>query len=295
MAEIFLLKPMCKPSKNFKILFEERKSTSADGVENIFYDPSKLLEACGLKAVLNKEPFEYITTAGRVWEFYLLRFASDIHKSEYNHLIKSIGRKQSPIEGCRRSNLGNPFDKWKGNYKAIDNNDLSKATLSFVKKLVSRQCPIRQNGTDDFSQKRKKAAKSFFNYLTGGTIKQNFFNELRDCPDMQIRLAKLINEYPSNKLFITSGLMTCLYGGKNVDWVDSKLSIAVYRSLNNFVKTETMQITHQLLKATGSNKKFKPPFKNIYDVNFGNRERVILNFRIQTWLKLLEDTLNASR
>ena len=155
MAEISLLS---KKSINLKTLFEERRTPSSDHetLEDIFYDPSRLLKVCGLKGVLEDEPFKYIRTAGTVWEFYLLRFTVNIGCRQYNRLTKPISRQQPPIDGCSRRKLGNPYDIWLYNYPRIENRYLRKATESFAKKLVSRNCPIRQlklKRNKDFEEK----------------------------------------------------------------------------------------------------------------------------------------------
>lgn len=294
MREISLLS---KKSTNLKTLFEERKDPSSDHEtpEDVFYDPSKLLAKCGLKSVLDDEPFRYIITAGSVWEFYLLRFAKNIGRRQYNKLIKSISWPQEPIDGCTRRRVGNPYNIWPNNYPKIKNPSLQKATESFANKLVSRKCPIRQRGSDNFATKRKDAAKFFFNYLIGGKITKYLFNKLRECEDFQDRLLLLVKTYPQKDLFITSGLMTCLYGGKNTQWVNAKLANAVVTAMKRKTSSPIVENVCTILTSKKNNKYFKPPYKNIYDVKGRNRERVNINFRIQTWLKLLEDTLRASK
>lgn len=302
MAEISFLS---KQNKKLRCLFEERKTqlSGHEALEDIFYDPSKLLDDCGLKGVLDDEPFKYIRTAGSVWEFYLLRFVSKIGRRKFNNLIKPISSEQDPINGCRRTKLGNPFDKWHENYPMIKNSHLQKATQSFADKLVSRKCPIRQlKGSNDFDEKRKKAAEAFFRYLIGGEsgrkITKVLFEKLKGYDDFQDRLLLLVKTYPQYDLFITSGLMTCLYGGKNVEWVDAKLASAVANALKSKYHRNPMPVVQNVCNIIDSqkNKKyFKPPYKDIYHVRVGHRERVNINFRIQTWLKLLKDTLNASK
>lgn len=295
MREISLLS---KKSTNLKNLFEERKTQSADHEtpEDVFYDPSRLLEVCGLKGVLDEEPFKYIRTAGSVWEFYLLRFAKNIGRRQYNKLInKPIYWQQEPVAGGTRRRVGNPYNIWPNNYPTIKNPSLQKATESFANKLVSRKCPIRQRGSDDFATKRKKAAQSFFKYLIGGKITKTLFDKLRECEDSQNSLIHLIKNYPQIDLFITSGLMTCLYGGKNIHWVDAKLANAVATAMKRKTLSPIVENVCNILISKKNNKYFKPPYRNIYDVKGGNRERVNINFRIQTWLKLLEDTLRASK
>lgn len=301
MTETFLLS---KKSINLKTLFEERKqSLDHETLDDIFYDPSSLLEVCGLTGVLDDEPFKYIRTAGNVWEFYLLRFASKIGCRQYNRLIKPIPHQQGRFAGCSRRKLGNPYDIWPYNYPLIENRYLRKATGSFANKLVSRKCPIRQlKGKNDFEEMRNKAAKAYFKYLigreTGRTITRVLFEELRGYDDFKGRLRLLVKTYPKNDLFITSGLMTCLYGGKNIKWVDAELAIAVAKALAEKCRTTPNPIVknvYNILYSKKSNRDFRPPYKNIYDIKGGNRERVNINFRIQTWLKLLEDTLHASK
>ena len=294
MAEISLLS---KQNKKLRHLFEERKSQSSghERPEDIFYDPSRLLKDCGLKGVLDDEPFKYIMTAGSVWEFYLLRFANNVGPRQYNKLIKPIAWSEEPSGGCSRRKLGNPYDTWHDNYPEIKNRYLRKATESFANKLVSRKCPIRQKGSNDFIEKRKNAAKYLFKYLIGGKITQTLFDKLRECEDFQDRLIHLIKNYPQNNLFITSGLMSCLYGGKNTDWVNAKLANAVITAMKRKTSNTIVENVCNILNSKKNNKYFKPPYKNIYDVKGGNRERVNINFRIQTWLKLLKDTLNASK
>jgi len=294
LREISLLS---KKSTNLKNLFEERKAQSSDHEtpEDIFYDPSRLLEICGLKGVLDDEPFKYIRTAGSVWEFYLIGFAKNISRRQYKKLIKHISWQQKPIAGCTRRKVGNPYDKWNDNYPEIENRDIRKATESFANKLVVRECPIRQQGNEDFATKRKNAAQSFFEYLIGGKITKKLFEKLRECEDSQNSLIHLIKNYPQNDLFITSGLMTCLYGGRNTEWVDAKLASAVATAMKRKTPNTIVENVCNILNSKKNNKDFKPPYKNIYDVKGGNRERVNINFRIQTWLKLLGDTLNASK
>jgi hypothetical protein len=118
---------------------------------------------------------------------------------------------------------------------------------------------------------------------------------LRECEDFQGRLFLLLKTYPTNDLFITSGLMTCLYGGKNIQWVDAKLANAVVLAMKRKTSSPIVENVCNILISKKNNKYFRPPYKNIYDVKGGNRERVNINFRIQTWLKLLEDTLHASK
>ena len=294
MREISLLS---KRRKDLENLFAEKNDQSPyyETPENIFDDPARLLDVCGLKKVLDEEPFKYIRTAGSVWEFYLLSFAKNIGCREYNKLTKSIYWSQKPIAGCTRRRVGNPYDKWNDNYPEIENNELKKATVPFANKLVSRGCPIRQAGSGDFITKRKNAAQSFFKYLIGGKITKKLFEELRECEDFQIRLIHLIKNYPKNDLFITSGLMTCLYGGRNVDWIDAKLANAVATAMKRKTLSPIVENVCNILISKKNNTYFKPPYKNIYVFKGGNRERVNINFRIQTWLKLLEDTLRASK
>jgi hypothetical protein len=298
MMKIQLIKPSKRPSNITEMLFTEKCALSVDSeeVEDIFYDPSKLLERLDLKGILENEPFNSITTAGSVWEYYLLRFVH-VKRLSYRQLIKNVDQNESAIDGCRRTALGNPYDIWQRNYKIINNQCLKRKALPFVNILLRRKCPIRQNGTSVFLSKRKIAARAFFSYLIGNTTTYKFFSYLENCNDFQEQLTKLILKHPKNRLFLTSGLMMCLYGGKNVSWLNSKLAKAVHDNLNSFAKhTETGQKTIRYLAMNAGNKhSFKPPFKDIYHPIVGNRERVNINFRIQTWLKLLNDTLYASK
>jgi hypothetical protein len=298
LVEISLLS---KQNKKLRHLFEERKSQSSghETPDDIFYDPSRLLKDCGLKGVLDGEPFKYIMTAGSVWEFYLLRFAKNVGLRQYNKLIKPISWSEEPVADCSRRKLGNPYDTWHDNYPEINNRYLREATESFANKLVSRKCPIRQKGSDDFIKKRKNAAKYFFKYLIGRKITQTLFDELRECEDFKDSLILLIkSEDPHDKLFLTSGLMTCLYGGRNADWINANLARTVATALKNKCYRNSTPIIRNvcnILDSQKNKKYFKPPFKDIYDVRVGGRERVNINFRIQTWLKLLEDTLRDTK
>jgi hypothetical protein len=299
MLGIDLVKKNQKTPKILSELFTEKGSfnTGKETQENIFYEPSKLLDACGFKDVLKNEPFIHIRTNSRIWEFYLLRFIN-ISRRDYKKLTAPISIGQQPVKGCIRGAVGNPFDKWQFNYHSIDNKKLYKETLPFAKKLASRKCPIRENGTNDFKNKRNVAAKSFFKYLIGQTIKNEIFEKLKDSRNSQSRLTILIKNYPNNDLFITSGLMVCLYGGKNTDWIDSKLANALIKAIKNKGKeynNTVLKDVYNIIKIKANSKRFRPPYKDIYDVRIGNRERVNINFRIETWLKLLEDTSNASR
>jgi len=299
MLNIYLLKKNIKKSKSLSELFIEKGSfdEGREAQSNIFYEPAKLLDACGLKDVLKNEPFKYIITPSRIWEFYLLRYVH-ISRRDYKKLTAPITIGQQPVKRCIRSAVGNPFDKWQSNYHLINSRKLRKETLSFAKKLASRKCPIRQKGTNDFKNKRKIAAKSFFKYLIGQTIKNKIFEELKNSQDSQSRLTILINNYPNNNLFITSGIMVCLYGGKNTDWIDSKLANALLKAIKHKMgkyKNTVLKDIYNIIRIKADSKHFRPPYKGIYDVGIGNRERVNINFRIETWLKLLEDTFNASR
>lgn len=299
MLNIYLLKKNRKNSKSLSELFTEKGNfdKGREAQAEIYYEPAKLLDACGFKDVLKNEPFKHIITPSRIWEFYLLKF-TNISRRDYKKLTAPISTGQQPVKGCIRSAVGNPFDKWQSNYHTIDDRKLRIETLSFAKKLASRKCPIRQNGTDDFKNKRKAAAKSFFKYLIGQTIKNKIFEKLKDSQDSQSRLTILINNYPNNNLFITSGIMVCLYGGKNTDWIDSKLANALLKAIKpkrGEYKNTALKDIYNIIRIKANSKSFRPPYKDIYDVKVGNRERVNINFRIETWLKLLEDTFNASR
>ena len=256
MLNVYLLKKNRNTSKSISELFAENGSSDKGRVAqaSIFYDPAKLLDACGFDDVLDNEPFKHIITPSRIWEFYLLSFLrdsdSDISRRDYKKLTAPISIEHQPVKGCRRSAVGNPFDKWKSNYHLIENGKLRNETLPFAKKLASRKCPIRQDGTNDFKNKRKAAAKSFFKYLIGQTINNEIFEKLKDSQNSQSRLTILINNYPNNDLFITSGIMVCLYGGKNTDWIDSKLANALLKAIkyrggkdNNTVLIDIYNIT----------------------------------------------------
>lgn len=301
MKEILIIKKLIRQPRILRDLFKERNPPTQGGEtpENVFYEPAKLLKHLGLNNVLEREPFKNIRTAGRVWEFYLLRVIEP-GRRDYNYLIKPVFSKPAPFKGCTRAKLGNPYDKWLKNYPDISTGELGKRILgraakSFAKKLMSRKCPVRQKGTSDFYKKRKHAAKRFFAYLINGTVNRNLYSELRDCDTSQGILAKLIIKYPRNNLFLASGLMICLYGGKNENLIDSNLAKAVNRNLKSLNDSEYKKKTLQILKVESKQNSFKPPFQDIYDAMGGNRERVNINFRIQTWLKLLEDTLNANQ
>ena len=167
MAEISILN---KQNKELRHVFKEHPSQSSghETPGNIFYDPSRLLNHCGLIGVVNKPPFEYVRTAGIVWEFYLLRFAKNISLRQYKKLVKRVPSSEDPIAGCSRRKLGNPYDKWHNNYPEINDSNLRKNTEPFANKLVSRKCPVRQKGSDDFIKKRRIASKALFEYLIGG-------------------------------------------------------------------------------------------------------------------------------
>lgn len=295
LAEILLLS---NKDKRLKPLFKEPPNQSAhEAPEDIFYEPAHLLKACDLKDVLNDEPFKYIMTAGGVWEFYLLRYAKNIGRREYGKLIKRIPDSKYAISGYSKRKLGNPYDVWPNNYseEKIDNSELRRASEPFANKLVSRGCPVRQKGSNSFIKKRRRAAQAFFNYLIGGKITKKLFEKLKDCESIQKALLLLIKKYPQNDLFITSGLMTCLYGGRNVDWIDAKLANAVAIAMKRKPASPIIMDVCNILISKKNYKSFKPPFKDIYDVRGEARERVNINFRIQTWLKLLKDTLIASK
>lgn len=304
MLNIYLLKKNKKFPKSLSELFIENGNFNAgkEMQDNIFYEPAKLLQACGFKDVLNKEPFKHIITPSRIWEFYLLRYVEKISRRDYKKLTAPISIDQKPVNGCIRSAVGNPFVKWKSNYHLINESKsdrkLRKETLTFAKKLASRKCPIRQNGTPYFINRRKQAAKSFFKYLIGQTIRNKIFEKLKASRNSQSRLTILINNYPNNDLFITSGIMVCLYGGKNTDCIDSGLAHALLKAIKHKRgkdKNTDLKDVYNIIKIKANSNHFRPPYKDIYDVRFGNRERVNINFRIETWLKLLEDTFDASR
>ncbi|HPM09150.1 MAG TPA: hypothetical protein PK941_01725 [Paludibacter sp.] len=299
MLNIYFLKKNKIIPKSLSELFVEKGNFNAgkEMENNIFYEPAKLLQACGFKDVLNEEPFKYIITPSRIWEFYLLRYIN-IGRRDYKKLTTAITIGQQPVEGCTRSAVGNPFDKWQSNYHLIKSRKLQEETLSFAKMLASRKCPIRQNGTLYFINRRKQAAKSFFKYLIGQTIHNKIFEKLKASRNSQSRLTILINNYPNNDLFITSGIMVCLYGGKNTDCIDSGLAHALLKAIKHKRgkdKNTDLNDVYNIIKIKANSNYFRPPYKDIYDVRFGNRERVNINFRIETWLKLLEDTFDASR
>lgn len=284
---------------DLKDFFIEKQNDSSSRINPIdtFQDPSKLLLECKLKRVLDVEPFNNIRTVGRVWEFYLLRFVKNINRNQYKKLIKPVPANQSAIKGCSRMKLGNPYDSWINNYQKINNTKLRNKTIGFAKKLVSRKCAIRmQKGGKNFYLMRKKAAKEFFNYLIGVKISKTLFEKLRLCDNYEDRLYLLIKNNPESKLFITSGIMLCLYGKKKVDWVKPKLAKIVYRSLNHKqFKGNDVVTTLKNILISKRIYNFKPPFNTIYDIKGANRKRVNINFRIQTWLKLMEDTLRDSK
>jgi hypothetical protein len=286
-------------------LFEEKKAQPRRGIsEDIFENPSVLVAKCGLSNVLDSSPFKYIRTAGTVWEFYLLRYANEFSdgkhsKKKYNKLIKPLGRNENPLPGCSRRKVGNPYNIWLRNYPLIENKELQRRTQSFANKLVSRKCPIRKlKNSHDFMDKRKNAANAFFRFLVKQNITIKMFKELVDHEEagFQCRMAQLLHKYPSNPIFITTGVMTALYGGKNTQWIDARLGKAVCKALRNHKGGDEQlikKICQMLDRKDG--KDFRPPYASIYDVKGGNRERVNVNFRTQTWLKLLEETLNAGK
>lgn len=289
-----------KKSTGLNSLFKEvsTKNGSQQSPEDIYYNPVELLDNCGLKDILTDKPFNNIRTAGSVWEFYLLRFADDISRSRYRPLIKSIPRECEPIAGCSRRRVGNPYNTWESNYPEIDDSVLRSAAKPFANKIVSRKLPVRQARGDDFKAKRRNAAKVFFNYLIGINIKKNLLAKLQECENFQEQLILLLKKYPDNDLFVTSGLMVCLYGGRKKTWVDARLASAVANSLSKKSDDASNDYTSKvcsILMSKRKNKDFRLPYHDIYDPRRGNRERVNINFRIQTWLKLLEDTGNASK
>jgi hypothetical protein len=290
MAYIFFLSKKRKDI-DAAIFTEPPSSSGGEVPKDVFYDPSRLIRECGLEKVLDGDPFKYIRSAGGIWEFYLLRLL-DISKRQYNHLIKPV--LNSAISGCSSRQLGNPYYRWRENYPKIENENLLAEVKSFVKKLVSRKCPIRQNGTYDFLEKRKRAAKAFLNYLLGRKITQKLFIQIRD-KEFQKILARLINENPGDNLFVVVGLMTCLYGGKNVLHVDRDLAHTVANHLKGKANTNSaiQKVCGVLYSKTA--KEFSPPYKDIYDPRSYNRELVLIRFRVSTWLKLIGDTFDASR
>ena len=290
MANILLISKRHK-NINSDIFTETCEHVNGERPENIFHAPSRLIEECGLDKALNDEPFKNIRSAGTVWEFSLLRFLK-IGRRAYNPLIKPVYDSPIPRYSARR--LGNPYHKWKDNYPRIENNDLKWVALSFAKKLVSRGMPIREAGSSDFMDKRKAAAKAFFKYLLGGRITKELFLKLRD-KDFQSILTRLIKENPGDDLFVVVGLMTCLYGGKNASRVDTRLAhiVASRVKAKNKDNPVIKQICRILYSKTGD--EFSPPFKDIYDPRGGNRELVLIRFRVTTWLKLIGDTLDASK
>ena len=290
MANILLISKRHK-NINSDIFTETCEHVNGERPENIFHAPSRLIEECGLDKALNDEPFKNIRSAGTVWEFSLLRFMK-IGRRAYNPLIKPVYG--SPIPGYSARRLGNPYPKWKDNYPRIENNDLKCAAISFAKKLVSRGMPIRAAGSRDFMDKREVAAKAFFKYLLGGRITKELFLKLRD-KDFQSILTRLIKENPGDDLFVVVGLMTCLYGEKNASRVDTRLAHSVASRLKAKDKDNQVikQICRILYSKTGD--EFSPPFNDIYDPRGGNRELVLIRFRVTTWLKLIGDTRDASK
>lgn len=289
MKTIFLL----SKTKNIdKKIFLEKSSTIKGGVEDIFYNPAELLKKCGLGDVLDEEPFKYIRTAGGVWEFYILRF-TDIGRRKYKQLIKRVD--DETIVGCSRRQVGNSYDDWKRNYfpdgtENIEDRAWCKKAESFAKKLASRNCPIRQKGTSAFMEKRRAAANAFLSYLYKGTIAKSFLKELQE-KNLQEKLIYLIKKYPKNDLFLVVGLMTSLYGGKNILHVHTKLARIVAKNL----KMKQGDLPQEICKILNSQPRyeFKPPYKDIYYKKDVNRDLVLINFRLPTWLKLMEDTLEA--
>lgn len=287
-----------KRQLGLKEVFIEKQPAIKLQTDNIYHDPARLLKRLNLLNITTEEPIKNITVAGAIWEFYLLALIDTIPRNKYKRLTKQV-EYGKVLEGCRRTKLGNPYNQFISNYGKINNSEKKKELKyevnDFARRLISRGCPIRQKSqrnNEGFVALRKEAAKSFLKYLLGKQISKTDLEQLGNRDGFVEKLIYLLRKDRDSDLYLAVALMLCLYGGKNTAEISCELAKLLCRLMKQKYKGDDFaQSLICLIEKKSSNANvFRPLFKNIYN---GLRDRVIISFRIPTWLKLMEDASNV--